>query len=195
MKKGGGDFGLNIATMGMYSAVKSDVNLVKSAIKGDARAVGENLGTRAGEATMAVATSAVVTGASIGASKAVQAMRPGVAEAGAAIVGQEGVLVSIQGKDMPAYRAGDFTLKPSEFIVTPNGKYPARGLSLNADPAKLEHFEGGANELMSIPDELEIIHTPTTKNPYHLDVIPKDLTITEADFQNLLYQIKAKGAN
>jgi RHS repeat-associated protein len=93
------------------------------------------------------------------------------------------------GELVDVFRGGtDFTLKPGEFRVTPDGKYPARGLSLNADASKVAPY-GGAYKITSIPEGLDIIHTPSAANPMHFDVIPKDLGISEQGFQNLLNQI------
>jgi RHS repeat-associated protein len=94
------------------------------------------------------------------------------------------------GQLVDVFRGGtDFTLKPGEFRVTPNGVYPAKGLSLNADPFKAVPY-GGAYRIVSIPDGLDIIHTPSKANPMHFDVIPKDLSISDEGFQNLLNKIK-----
>jgi len=96
--------------------------------------------------------------------------------------------VNLGGKKVPVYRGGsDFTLKPGEFRVTPNGKYPARGLSLNADASKVANY-GGAKQIKSIPDGLKIIHTPSKANPMHFDIIPTNPKISHTDFQKLLYR-------
>jgi RHS repeat-associated protein len=95
-------------------------------------------------------------------------------------------------QQVPIFRGGgDFTLKPGEYKVTPNGKYPARGLSLDANPNNLENY-GGAFEIKKIPNELEIIHTPSARNPKHYDIIPKNTKISESEFQTLLNKIEVK---
>lgn len=100
--------------------------------------------------------------------------------------------VSFGDKTVPIYRGGSsFELKPGEYRITPNGKYPARGLSLDANPENAAKF-GGAYQIVSIPDELEIIHTPSKNNPAHFDIIPKDTKTTTVDFQKLLNQIVTK---
>jgi hypothetical protein len=86
-------------------------------------------------------------------------------------------------------RREELKLKPGEFRVTPDGKYPARGPSLNADPSKVVPY-GGAYKIVSMPEGLDVIHTPSNANPLHFDVIPKDLGMSEQCFQNLLNQIK-----
>jgi hypothetical protein len=98
-------------------------------------------------------------------------------------------VINIGGVEYRVYRGGkEFKLKLREYRVTPDGNYPARGLSLNADPNALKTW--GANKLISIPDGLRIIHTPSSKLPYHLDIIPKDLTISQEEFQILLNKSK-----
>jgi len=104
----------------------------------------------------------------------------------------KGVTVKLNGADVSIFRGGaDFTLKPGEFKVTPNGKYPARGLSLNADASKVANY-GGAKKITSVPNGLEIIHTPSNANPQHFDIIPRDRTISQEQFQSLLNQIKVE---
>jgi hypothetical protein len=102
----------------------------------------------------------------------------------------EGVTVNINGKNVPVYRAGsDFVLKNNEFKVNPPGStYPARGLSLNADPIATAKI-GTPKKLISMPGELEILFTPTKANPLHCDIIPKNLGISTAEFQALLNKI------
>ncbi len=96
------------------------------------------------------------------------------------------------GELVDLYRGGnDFTLKNGEYRVTPNGKYPARGLSLNADASKVAPY-GGAYRITDIPEGLTTIHTPSSANPLHFDVIPEDLSISQEGFQNLLNQIKVE---
>jgi uncharacterized protein RhaS with RHS repeats len=89
------------------------------------------------------------------------------------------------------FRGGtSFKLKPGEYKVTPNGKYPARGLSLNSDPSKVRPY-GGAHRVTEIPEGLQIIPTPSTANPGHHDLIPtKPSTTSEEEFQRLLDQVK-----
>lgn len=89
------------------------------------------------------------------------------------------------------FRGGtSFKLKPGEYKVTPDGKYPARGLSLNSDPSKVRPY-GGAHTVIEIPEELQIIHTPSAANPGHHDLIPKNPSKTsEEEFQRLLDQVK-----
>ena len=91
------------------------------------------------------------------------------------------------------FRGGtSFKLKPGEYKVTPDGKYPARGLSVNGDPSKVRPY-GGAHLVTEIPEGLQIIHTPSKANPEHHDIIPKNpSTTSEAEFQALLDQIKTK---
>ena len=102
--------------------------------------------------------------------------------------------ISFGDKTVPIYRGGSsFELKPGEYRITPNGKYPARGISLDANPENAAKF-GGAYQIVSIPDELEIIHTPSKNNPAHFDIIPKDTKTTTVDFQKLLNQIVTKPA-
>ena len=95
------------------------------------------------------------------------------------------------GNLVDVYRGGnDFTLKENEFKPgNSQTKYPARGLSVNSDPNKVATF-GGAHKIVSIPEELEIIHTGTEKNPTHFDIIPKNTNISEKDFQELLNKIE-----
>lgn len=89
------------------------------------------------------------------------------------------------------FRGGtSFKLKPGEYKVTPDGKYPARGLSLNSDPSKVRPY-GGAHKVTEVPEGLQIIHTPSKANPGHHDIIPTNpSTTSEEEFQRLLDQIK-----
>ncbi|MHA4812520.1 RHS repeat domain-containing protein [Flavitalea flava] len=104
--------------------------------------------------------------------------------------GGEGVAVNYEGAEVPIYRGGEnFDLKSGEYRATPNGKYPARGLSLDVNPVNLQKF-GGANKIISIPEELQIIPTPSTINPGHFDIIPKDTKMSAENFQKLLNEIK-----
>lgn len=96
---------------------------------------------------------------------------------------------------IPIYRGGgDFTLKPDEYRVTPNGKYPARGLSLTVDFDKATKL-GGAFRIISIPEELQIIPTPTDRNRTHFDIIPKNVSMTLEQYQELLNKIKVTPPN
>jgi len=110
--------------------------------------------------------------------------------ANATTTAESSATVLVNGEKVPVYRAGnDFNLKPGEFKLTPNGPYPARGLSLNTDPLKLPAGAGEPTQIMSIPEELQIIKTPRTGNEGHCDCLPIDLTTSEWDFQQMLYQI------
>jgi len=50
----------------------------------------------------------------------------------------------------------------------------------------------GAYQIVYLPDELQIIHTPSSKNPAHFDIVPKDLSISKEQFQSLLDKIVVK---
>ena len=99
--------------------------------------------------------------------------------------------VDVLGLVGDCFRGGtSFQLKPGEYKVTPNGKYPARGLSLNSDPAKVRPH-GGAHRVTELPEGLQIIHTPSAANPGHHDIIPTSpSTTSEAEFQRLLDRVK-----
>ena len=111
--------------------------------------------------------------------------------------GSSEVTVNHDGADVPIYRGGEsFELKPNEFRLTPNGKYPARGLSLEVNPDRVKKY-GGAFRLLSIPDELQMIHTPSSNSSTHFDIIPRNLTPgkggmeeLQRNYQELLKKIK-----
>jgi hypothetical protein len=101
------------------------------------------------------------------------------------------VTVEYNGGMSYIYRGGkNFDLKQGEFKVStnPSAKYPVRGLSLTADETKAAAF-GGATRIHKIPDGLKIIHTPSSNDPAHFDIIPVNPKISQAEYQNLLNQI------
>jgi RHS repeat-associated protein len=111
---------------------------------------------------------------------------PGVANPG----GQ----LTVTGLPYPIYRSGnDFKLKPGEYRVTPGGKYPARGISVNKSLPETATIAGTPMEIVSIPPELQIIPSPSGTKPGHHDIIPKDPgATTEKQFQDLLDKIVTK---
>jgi hypothetical protein len=60
---------------------------------------------------------------------------------------------------------------------------PGRGISLDSVPEKLERFDG-AFEIISIPPELEIVHTAGT----HFELAPREAMSFER-YQELLHQV------
>jgi RHS repeat-associated protein len=108
-----------------------------------------------------------------------------------------GITIANTGETIPIYRGGNtFENDRNEYQVKPNGKYPARGLSLSSDPEDVNISKRGAYRITYIPKELEIIHTPTERNPNHYDIIPKDPQHTSSEkYQELLNQIKTEPVN
>jgi hypothetical protein len=65
---------------------------------------------------------------------------------------------------------------------------PGRGISVNLDPKGLERF-GGARQVVSMPDELQLVQRGA--NPNHYEIAPKQ-PMTLQRFQDLLNQVKLK---
>jgi RHS repeat-associated protein len=80
-------------------------------------------------------------------------------------------------------RAMDVKIDPATGLLNTN-----RGISLSTDPNSLARF-GGANEIESIPEQLEI--KQVGQNADHYELTPKQ-PMTMEQYQNLLNQVKFK---
>ena len=80
-------------------------------------------------------------------------------------------------------RAMDVKIDPETGLLK-----TSRGISLSTDPNGLARF-GGAHEIESIPEELEI--KQVGQNPNHYELTPKQ-PMTMEQYQNLLNQVKFK---
>ena len=109
----------------------------------------------------------------------------------------EGLTVEYEGEQVPIYRGGyNLKLQEGEFeLKTPAAKYRMRGISLDTDPDNLLK-RGGAFRVISIPEELKLIHTPSTNTPGHFDPILKEIPTgkskeeVEKYYQKLLFKIQ-----
>ena len=63
---------------------------------------------------------------------------------------------------------------------------PIRGISLNSNPSILERF-GGAREVVSIPEELQVIRTSNT----HFELVPRT-PMSLSRYQELLNRVVLK---
>jgi hypothetical protein len=87
----------------------------------------------------------------------------------------------------PIFRGGnDLTPKPGEVKVKGGLVQPIRGVSLHADPTRLQRF-GGAYRVKSIPPELEIVQQG--RDPGHFELRPT-APMTPERFNELLKQVE-----
>jgi hypothetical protein len=83
------------------------------------------------------------------------------------------------------------TLRPGEIRVdkATGMVRPTHGPSLNTDRARADEFEGGAHQVVSLPDGLQVIKRGG--GPTHFEIVPTN-PVTPAQFQDMLNKVGLK---